>query len=213
MPLVDLDLAPVDKPPPANVRAFLRDANRRIERFLNDAHIPGFVPSDYERGYNVLRAIAEADAAAGSLFCEWGSGLGVVTCLAAMLDFEACGIEIEGELVDAAEALAADFDLAVEFIRDSFIPKHAPRCQLGIDGFSWLTNEGGHADERLGLATDDFDVIFAYPWPDEEDYTERLFERYARVGAVLVTYHGGDVFRVRRKTAGRPGRKRQGMAP
>jgi len=212
MPLVDLDVPPGETAVPANVRAFLRDANRRIERFLVDCRVPGFVPSDFARAYGVLRSIATADLAPGRLFCEWGSGFGVVTCLAAMLDFEAFGIEIEGELVDAAEALAADFDLAVEFIRDSFIPRHAPAPRSRDSEFSWLTTDGGHAQERLGLATDDFDVIFAYPWPDEEAYTADLFERCARVGAVLVSYHGGEVFRLRRKTAGRPGRKRLGTA-
>ena len=46
-------------------------------------------------------------------------------------------------------------------------------------------------------------MVFAYPWPDEEWVIERLFRRYAAVGAVLVTYHGGEGFRVQRKTRGR----------
>ena len=36
--------------------------------------------------------------------------------------------------------------------------------------------------------------------PDEERLTGDLFERYAAVGAVLVTYHGSEDFRLRRKT-------------
>ena len=53
----------------------------------------------------------------------------------------------------------------------------------------------------LGVA--DFNVIFAYPWPDEEVITEKLFEQHAGAGAVLVTYHGGDEIRLRRKKAQR----------
>jgi hypothetical protein len=47
------------------------------------------------------------------------------------------------------------------------------------------------------------DVVFAYPWPDEESVTGELFDRYAGAGALLVTYHGGDDFRLRRKAARR----------
>lgn len=197
MSLVDLNLRIESATLPGDVRAFLREAERRIDRFRG--LVPGFVPSDFARSYAVLRALSEANLTAGNLFCEWGSGFGVVACLAALLDFDACGIEIEGTLVDAAQRLADDFGLPVEFIRGSFIPRNAEGFLDTADGFAWLTTEGGGTDEELGLAPDDFDVIFAYPWPDEEAVTEKLFERFAAQGAVLVTYHGGEEFRLRRK--------------
>src|SRR5947207_2912054 len=100
MPLVNLKLSvgPVELPP--EVRAFLREASRRIRRFQRDVRVPGFVPGDYRQIYRVLRDLAAADVAPGRLFCEWGSGFGVVTCLAAMLEFDAVGIEAERELVE-----------------------------------------------------------------------------------------------------------------
>jgi len=199
MPLADLDLVIASAPVPRDVRSFLREAERRIERFQIDCRVPGFVPSDFERTFATLRALAEAELSPGNLFCEWGSGFGVVACLAAMLDFDACGIEIEGELVDAARQLADDFDLPVEFVRGSFIPRGGEAYVDTRDGFSWLTTDTSGAHEELGIGPDDFDVIFAYPWPDEEGVTEKLFQRYARLGAVLVTYHGGEVLRLRRK--------------
>lgn len=204
MPLVDLNLLIGGSTLPGDVRSFLREAQRRIERFQRDSRVPAFVASDYERAYHVLRALAAADLAPGKLFCEWGSGFGVVACLAALLDFDARGIEIEGSLVDAAEKLAADFDIPVEFIRGSFIPRGGETYVCSDDGFAWLTTEGGTAHEELGLEPDDFDVIFAYPWPDEEEATSACFERHAAVGAVLVTYHGTEDFRVRRKISGKP---------
>src|SRR5262249_14444713 len=121
MPLVELNLLISGDAVPGDVRSFLREANRRIAQFQLHGRIPGFVPSDFERTYAVLRALA-ADRPHGNRFCEWGSGFGVVACLAAMLDFDTCGIEIEGELVDAAQQLAGDFGLPVEFIPGSFIP-------------------------------------------------------------------------------------------
>src|SRR5262252_8771278 len=115
MPLVELELSVEGLALPGDVRSFLREADRRIERFLRAGRVPAFVPSDFPRAYRALRAVAEGGLAAGGLFCEWGSGFGVVACLAAMLDFDACGIEAEGELVEAARELADDFGLPVEF--------------------------------------------------------------------------------------------------
>jgi hypothetical protein len=200
MPLVDLHLSIDGSALPAAIHAFLREAEQRIERFQFDHLIPGFVPSDFERTYHTLRTLMEAGLAPGMGFCEWGSGFGVVACLAAMLDFDACGIEIEGELVQAARRLADDFGLPVEFVRGSFIPRGGEACVGSGDEFSWLTTDAGSAYEELGLGSDDFDVIFAYPWPDEEQVTEALFEHCAAVGAVLVTYHGDQELRLRRKT-------------
>ena len=200
MSLIDVKLVLDEATIPADVRAFLHEADRRIEEFQQHARVPGFVPSDFARTYQVLRAVGSSNLTPGNLFCEWGSGFGVVACLAALLGFDACGIEIEGELVDAAQQLADDFELPVEFIRGSFIPRGGEACVQRDDEFAWLTTDGGNTHEELGLAPDTLDVIFAYPWPDEERVTGVLFERYAAVGAVLVTYHGGEDFRLRRKT-------------
>src|SRR6266852_9193939 len=125
MPLADLDLLISRTPLPSDVRSFLREAERRIERFHLTSPIPAFVPSEFEFTYSVLQALASATPAFGGLFCEWGSGFGVVACLAAMLEFDACGIEIDGTLVAEARQLADDFDLPVQFVRGSFIPSDA----------------------------------------------------------------------------------------
>lgn len=207
MPLVDLELAVREANLPGDVRRFLREAERRIEHFQRDARCPAFVPSQFETVYVVLRELAATGLPRGSLFCEWGSGFGVVACLAALLDFEACGIEIEGELVDAARELADDFEIPAEFVRGSFIPRGSESCMRTGDSFNWLTATSNDAYEELGLSVSDFDVVFAYPWPDEEWLTAALFERWASVGAILVTYHGGDDVRVLRKV-GKRGRQR-----
>ena len=207
MPLVDLYLPVGNAPVPGDIRSFLREAERRIERFQRHSPVPGFVPSDFETGFRILRALAATALVPGTLFCEWGSGFGVVACMAAMFDYDAYGIEIEEELVSAAQQLAADFALPVEFIRGIFIPKGAVADTACNERFAWLNTDESSSEEELGLGLEDFGVIFAYPWPDEEWLTGDLFERYAHVGAVLVTYHGGEDFRLRRKTAGRRANK------
>jgi hypothetical protein len=207
MPLTELSLAPDRAPLPAGARALLRTADRRIGRFLFRGRIPAFVPSDYEGAFRVLRGLIETPAVRGTQFCEWGSGFGAVTCLAEEVGFDACGIEAEAELVDQARRLAEDFGLAAEFAHGSYIPPGAEARVYAGGVYSWLTTESDHAYHDLGLDVSDLDVVFAYPWPDEEALTAELFDRYAGPGAVLVTYHTTEGFRARRKTARRVKRR------
>jgi hypothetical protein len=208
MPLVEVPLPTNEARPPGDVLAFLREAERRIEEFQRERVIPSFVPSDFVRVYAVLETVARGAVAPGMLFCEWGSGFGVVTCMAAMLDFDASGIEIEAELVDHAQQLAADFDLPVEFVCGSFIPADSEACFRPGQQFTWLNTDTGR-DDDLELGPADFDVIFTYPWPDEEMVVENLFERHASAGSLLVTYRGGDDFRLQRKKHAKPHRQRK----
>ncbi|HLN26683.1 MAG TPA: hypothetical protein VK395_03005 [Gemmataceae bacterium] len=207
MCLVELDLPAHSTELPRSVQSLLKEADRRIQRFQRDCRVPGFVPSDFAKAYAALRGLAAAELAPGNIFCEWGSGFGVVTCIAAMLDFDAYGIEIEGELVEASRQLAEDFGLSAEFVRGSFIPSGGEVILRGNDGFSWLSTEAGTAHDELGMGPDDFDLIFAYPWPDEEHLMLRLFDRYARAGAVLLTYRADDSLQAHRKLNGRSKRR------
>jgi hypothetical protein len=207
MPLVDIHMASVAVPIPCDITRLLAEAERRIVRFQAEYVVPGFVASNYVAAFGVLQTLADSNLSRGSQFCEWGSGLGVVTCLAAMLGFDACGIEVEESLVSEARQLAEDFGLSVEFVHGSFVPRGAEDRVHACGTYSWLTTEGDYAYEELGLDPTDMDVVFAYPWPDEEGVTGELFERYAGYGGVLATYHGGDEFRLRRKSRRRVGRR------
>jgi hypothetical protein len=199
MSLIDLPALTTAAGIPPDVRRFLREADERIDDFQVWSRVPAFVPSDFEGAYRLLRSLAESPLARGSRFCEWGSGFGVVTCLAAMVGFDACGIEIDGELVTHARQLADDFELDVEFVRGSFVPQGGEARVYRGGEYAWFTTDADAAYDELGLDVEDMDVVFAYPWPDEEAVTGELFDRYAGPGAVLVTYHGGDDFRLRRK--------------
>ncbi len=194
---VDLDLLPGKLP--AEVKHFLHEADERISNFQHDSHVPAFVPSDYIGAYRVLAALAESTLLRGMQFCEWGSGMGVVTCLASMLGFDACGIEISPELVDAARVFADDADLPVEFICGSFVPPGAEKRILEAGEYAWFTTESDYAYQDLGLDIADMDLIFAYPWPDEEVILQDLFRKYGGHGAILATYQGVGEFKLRRK--------------
>jgi hypothetical protein len=199
--LADVELKlPADGLPP-NVSTLLDDARRRIEALehTSRAAMPAFVPSDFALVYRALSAIQSGNLATGGKFLEWGSGIGIVACLATQLGFDAVGIEIERPLVAIAEDLARRHRLATEFVCGSFLPAGAEVRLETPDDFTWLTTTGQCAYDQLDLAPDDFDLIFAYPWPGEEQIIFDLFADHAATGALLLTYHGLEGIRLQRK--------------
>ena len=212
MPLVDIEISTNGSVLPDDVVAFLREADLRVSQFVRNSpiRVTGFVPSDFVTVYHALRAISEANLAPGTSLCEWGSGFGVVASLAAMLEFKVCGIEIERGLVDASRRLADDFGLPVEFVHGSFVPSGAEAYaeEAYADNnaeFLWLVTDADDAYDELGLDPDDFDVVFAYPWPGEEYLITSLFEKYAAEGALLLMYDQFNSVRLLSKVSGRAG--------
>jgi hypothetical protein len=208
VPLVDIEISSNDLELPDDVAAFLLEADSRVNQFVQDhpVRITGFVPSDYATAYRGLRAITKANLASGPSFCEWGSGFGVVSSLAAMLDFNVCGIEIDGGLVDVSRTLADDFELPVEFVHGSFIPRgaeaYAEEAFADSDcKYFWLVTDSDDAYVELGLDPDDFDLFFAYPWPGEEYLITTLFEKYAADEALLLLYDHRESLRLVRKVS------------
>ncbi|HET6426803.1 MAG TPA: hypothetical protein VFJ30_00225 [Phycisphaerae bacterium] len=205
MPLVRVNLPDALPPVPPEVASFIADAQSRIESFVEahrDKPIPSFVPSEFPLVYAALRCVAEGHLAAGPVFCEWGSGAGVVACLAAMVGFDAHGIEFEGELADLSVQLARDHGIEVDFRRGNIVPYEGQEIAAEVEEFQWLAVGGPDPYDRMGLEIDDFDVIFAFPWPGEQRVIERLFDRFAADGALLMTYDAVEGVRlVRRRSA------------
>jgi hypothetical protein len=207
IPFVDVSLPKTYAPVADSVLAFIAEADLRIEQLYRDHVIPAFVPSDFERVFGALRAVADGNLATGERFCEWGCGIGANVGLASMLGFIAGGIEIEPLLIAAAREMANDFDLDAEFIHGSFVPDESDDCLDSGEVFSWLSNRRGQAPEDFGFGPADVDVFFYYPWTDEEKLIPALIDRHAGVGALLLTYHGGEDMRLRRKVADRASRR------
>jgi hypothetical protein len=200
--LIDIELTLTGEPIPANIIALVADARQRIDTLedMSRAAMPAFVPSDFEMVYRALAAVNAANLTTGRRFLEWGSGIGVITCLATQLGFDSVGIEIEQPLVGLAQSLAESHSIETQFVCGSFVPNDVNVHIDSPDDFAWITTDAPSAYEELGLEPDDFDLIFAYPWPGEEDVIFKLFADCAAAGALLLTYHGLEGVRLQRKT-------------
>jgi hypothetical protein len=191
-------------PLPRRVEHLLADAAVRIEHFMErqkDDPVAGFVPSDFPLVHHALRVLRDVHAPLlpGNAFCEWGSGIGVIACMAAMLGYDSVGIEIDARLVEAARELACDHQINVQFVQGSYVPHGIhPPDDFGENHVVTM-QDGVPAYDELGLDPEDFDCIFAYPWPGEDDVVSTIFDECAARGAVLLTYHGQDGVLARRK--------------
>lgn len=203
MTLKSLTISIPRRPIPRPVGKFLRDADDRVSDYLEHgrARASGFVPCDFVAAWHTLQAIVDRNLAAGPMFCEWGSGFGVVACLASLLGFESYGIEIEERLIEESRDLAETHGLPVEFALGSFVPEGS--AQVLDEEFSnesfWLNDTADPAYDELELWPEDFDIVFAYPWPNEETAIDRMFDRTAGTGALLLTYSQLDEVRIKRK--------------
>lgn len=185
---------------PADIATMLAEADRRCDDFFDAGlgrRYPRYLPSDPAVVHAAMVSLKEAGHVQGNVFCEWGSGFGVATCMAALLGFEAYGIEIEPGLAEIATQLAGDLEIPVEILCTSYLPEGYEECE-GIGGKDLLTPEattsrGEYIDTAPtydGLNPDEVDLFFAYPWPGQEDLMMDLFEAIATEGAILLIYYG-----------------------
>ena len=206
MPLTNVSFEPRITATPNDVQALVDSANQCADDFSIEHPFgeSGFVASDFQTVYFALKTIAESNLTAGNAFCEWGSGIGVVTLMASLLGFDAIGIEIDERLVDESRAMSERFGIDAEFIHGSFVPPGAEAfaeqaCADLASDFLWLDTRPDDTYDAIGMSPDDFDLIFAYPWPGEEQVLEGLFDRYSRDGALLLTYNQFDSVRLWRR--------------
>ena len=208
MKLQNVDLLLSDSAIPGDVQQVLSASHLgAIEHFeRHGKETTGFVPSNPEVVYRALQAVDDCCLGEAS-FCEWGSGLGTATCLAAKLGFRACGIELHPQLVEASRKLAKSLQLPAVFAQGSFVPKNGR--SLSREAYSdnegrypWLNCDGKDAYQSLGRKPDSFDVVFAYPWPGEEYYMSQLFQTLARPGSMFLRYvDSGEISLLRKPAA------------
>lgn len=207
MTLRALSLPPEPAPLPERVAAVLADGRQRLAAHFAQPDLPpghGAIPSDHEL---VVRCLCTLRAQEPGLvrFLEWGSGLGIVAVAAARLGFDAHGIEWDEAMVQEAERLAARHGVRVPFVAGSFVPPGSDRLLDRAELGTRTVLQSDDAYDRLERDLDEFEVVFAYPWPEEEGLYRALFDRLAGDGAVLVLYGQLDGVRGFRKVNGRGG--------
>lgn len=205
MPLVPFDIDPVRTPMPAATSAFLAAAQARLDAwFARPEHKTGigFIPSDHELVWRTLAAVRRDQPDARHLL-EWGSGFGVVTGLGALLGFQASGIEVERDLAAASRDLLAAHGLRATIAEGSFVPDGYTARERLTDLETRTVLDAPDGYDELQADLDDFDVVFAYPWPTEEELYCDVFARGANDGAVLLTYSRAEGMRAYRKVARR----------
>ena len=179
------------------------DARRRIEAFQDcweKSQIEQFVAADYTLVYQTLAWLRQTQFLIGNRFLEWGCGFAVVSALASQIGFDAIGIEAEIELLDQAHKTIASWRVDVQLIQGNFLP---PGSETLSDDptLPSLGHEAADAYQLLDMDLDDFAIVYAYPWPGEDDFHEAVFDRYAATGALLVFFCGPNDMRVWRKSS------------
>ncbi len=164
----------------------------QLFRERRGAAFHAFVPGDYPAALATLIKLRHR----AESFLELGSGVGVITIIAARLGFDACGIEIDPWLVDQAEELQEEFDADAQFATGTFVP---PAFQEEVDRQqtelpSVLDGSCGYAE--LGRDLDEFDLVYAFYWPGLEELFFELMRQHGRPGALFLTFGGLEGYRL-----------------
>ncbi len=161
------------------------------ERFDREVREPGFHPfvaADYDVVRAALQRLAARRPAPGRRFLEWGSASGIITVMADIVGFDACGIELDAGLVDTARALAARHGSRARFVAGSFLPTgYRWRARDG-DTRKGTIGDGPSGYLQLGHALDDFDVVFGYPWGGETELMHDVMRQYGSPDALLLLH-------------------------
>ncbi|MGC6426431.1 MAG: hypothetical protein ACON5H_05470 [Akkermansiaceae bacterium] len=210
MSLQQLTLHLDSGPIPDEIAELLHESGRRCDEFFQSdlgRRYPRYLPSKAELVYAAMAHLKEHGQISGEVFCEWGCGFGIATCMASLLGFEAYGIEIEEELAERAAKLAHDLEIPVDILCTSFLPIGYEECE-GIGGKDLLkpestTSRGEVSDTTPlydGLDPGEIDLFFAYPWPGQEEFLMDLFEAVSHEDAILLIYHSsGEICAYRRE--------------
>ena len=192
---------------PEPFAALIRSADQLWEDFWarqQNKRYPRYIASEPAQVFAALRYVREQGLAQGDSFVEWGSGFGVASHLAAMLGFEATGIELETGLVTIAESLGALHETDAQFLSCSYIPEgfisydHIGGSDIvPDDSFGYESEAPRYPDMEVTL--EEIDLFFVYPWPGEQEMMLKLFEAVAGEGALLIAYFGDKDIGIYRK--------------
>lgn len=147
---------------------FVDRAEAEAEDYMDDLGeqaSPRFEMADYREVASALLWLNAHPDLPGRRFIEWGSGFAVVAGLAAQLGFTASGVENDPLLHGMAKHFRSMEHIEYSLFEDDFLTPANP-----------------------DVATQNYDIIYAYPWPGEVETVKAAFEQTARKGAWLFLY-------------------------
>ena len=156
----------------------------RFDAEVRDERWHPFVAADYNSVLAALLAVRRP----GLRFLEWGSGTGVITIMADLLDFDACGIELDPSLVEVARDLALRWASNARFATGSFLPMGWEWRNARGDARPGTLGDGPSGYLKLGRPLDDFDVVYGYPWMGEEPLMLDLMRSHGGENAILLIH-------------------------
>ncbi|QDV27348.1 methyltransferase domain-containing protein [Aureliella helgolandensis] len=166
----------------------------------DDDAFHGYVSADFEAIHHSLRKLRKRT----HTFLEWGSGLGVVAIMASRLGFDAYGIEVEPELVALADELAERFAATPTFAVGSFIPDDFDEQLANGDEFHKTVVTDRDAYGELDMELRDFDLVYAYPWPEEHGVFRNIVRTCGAKHTLLLRYDAREGLTLSRPAKNRP---------
>jgi len=156
----------------------------RFDAEVRQHHWHPFVAADYD----CIRSTLLPLRGPGRRFLEWGSATGVITIMADLMGFDACGIELDSSLVKVARELAVRSRSKARFVAGSFIPMGWEWTPRDGDGRLGTIGRGPSGYLQLGRALADFDVVYAFPWTGEESMMVDLMRCHGHEDARLLLH-------------------------
>jgi len=157
-----------------------------------------FVAADYEAVYHALVGLQGQV----ETVLEWGSGLGVISIMAARLGFDAYGIEIEPELIDLSSGLAEKYGGDVRFAAGSYVPNDYRLNPELIDGDFRTSLDDRDAYDALDMELRDFDLVYMFPWPNELALHQDIMRQCGGRDGLFLTFDAREGLSLMRPSRG-----------
>lgn len=168
----------------AEFQSLWRDARALWDKHENSRAFGAYVSADYEK---VFEALTKLQGRA-TTFLEWGSGLGVVAIMASRMGFESYGIEAEDTLVEFSRTLSQSYRSEARFAQGSFIPDEFDLNPSEGDDVVRTAIDMPSGYHELDMELRDFDLVYAYPWPDEHHLYYNILREHGRSGALYLSF-------------------------
>lgn len=155
MSLEPIEIEPAPGPIPERVANWI-EAGKRVGKSVDCFD---YIPSSAELLHAYLQVVP------GKRYCEWGSGAGIGVGIAAMLGFDATGIEINSELSEKSRQALHEFGLQADVVNASYHDVVIPA-----------------------------DVVFCYCWPGQVNAVCERFDSVMPPGTWLLLAVGAERF-------------------